>query len=81
MNSSFYKLDIYVSSLKRVVSLKQGNIILANGTVAKTHGLQSKPELNGTFGTIKEWIRDTNKYDVQLSAQQVIRIKMENILV
>jgi len=72
---------IYITSQKKLVYLLPVNVILPNGTVAQIHGLQSKPELNSTFGTIKEWIQDTNKYDVQLSPQQVIRVKVENMRV
>ena len=73
------RYSIYVASLKKVVSLKPGNVVLATGTVAKLEGLESKPELNSKWGTIKDWIRDTNKYDVQLSASQIIRVKVENM--
>lgn len=73
------RYSIYVASLKKVVSLKPGNVVLATGTVAKLEGLESKPELNAKWGTIKDWIRDTNKYDVQLSASQIIRVKVENM--
>jgi hypothetical protein len=54
---------------------------LENGTVGKIEGLMSKPELNGKYGTIKSWIRDSNRYDVQLSAEQIVRVKTENIRV
>jgi len=73
------RYSIYVASLKKVVSLKPGNVVLETGTVAKLEGLESKPELNSKWGTIKDWIRDTNKYDVQLSASQIIRVKVENM--
>jgi len=73
------RYNIYISSLKKFISIRPGNVIFVNKTVAQIVGLQSKPELNGTFGTIKEWIKETNKYDIQLSAQQVIRVKAENI--
>jgi hypothetical protein len=33
------------------------------------------------WGTIMEWVQGTNKYDVQLSAEKIIRIKAENIRV
>ena len=75
------RYNIYVMALEKVVSLKPGNVILDKGTVGSITGLSSKPELNGKWGTIKEWIRDTNKYDVQLSADKIIRIKAENIRV
>ena len=75
------RYNIFVSSLRKTVSLKPGNVVLDNGTVGQITGLQSKPELNGKYGTVKEWIRESNKYDVQLSASQVIRIKVENLRV
>lgn len=75
------RYNIHVSALKKVVSLKPGNVVLEKGTVGQITGLSSKPELNGKFGTIVDWIRDSNKYDVQVSPSQVIRIKVENMRV
>lgn len=74
------RYNIYVSSLKKVVSLKPGNVVLESGVVARVSGLESRPELNGQWGTITGWIRDSNKYDVQLSSSQIIRVKVENML-
>lgn len=74
------RYNIYVASLKKVVSLKPGNVVLEKGIVARVNGLGSRPELNGKWGTIKEWIKDSNKYDVQLSASQIIRVKVENMI-
>lgn len=75
------RYNIYVMAMEKVVSLKPGNVVLDKGTVAQVTGLMSKPELNGKWGTIKDWIRETNKYDVQLSPQHVIRVKVENMRV
>lgn len=75
------RYSIHIKSLSKVASLKPENVILANGTVGKIEGLQNKPGINGKFGTIKKWNRDSNRYDVQLSASQVIRIKPENMRV
>jgi curved DNA-binding protein CbpA len=75
------RYNIHVSALKKIVSLKPANVVLDTGTVGQIYGLKSKPELNGKFGTIQSWIRDSNKYDVQLSPSQVIRIKVENMRV
>merc|ERR1712045_732499 len=75
------RYNIYVSALKKAVSLKPANVVLDNGVVGQIIGLQSKPELNGKFGTVKEWIRETNKYNIQLSPTNVIRIKVENLRV
>lgn len=75
------RYNIHVSALKKFVSLRPANVVLDVGTVGCISGLQSKPELNGKWGTVKDWIRESNKYDVQLSPQQVIRIKVENLRV
>jgi len=82
-NETKERYNIYVSSqsMKKVVCLKAANVVLDVGTVGMVCGLNSRPELNGKFGTIKEWIRENNKYDVQLSPQHVIRVKMENMRV
>ncbi|KAL7541886.1 hypothetical protein ACHAXR_011333 [Thalassiosira sp. AJA248-18] len=73
------RYNIYVASVKKVVSLKPGNVVLETGIVARVYGL-SRPELNGKWGTIKDWIKDSNKYDVQLSSSQIIRVKAENMI-
>ena len=75
------RYNIHVSTLKKVVSLKPANVVLSTGTVGQISGLRSKPQLNGKWGTIQNWIRESNKYDVQLSSQQVVRIKVENLRV
>jgi len=75
------RYNIYVPALKKVVSLRPANVVLETGTVGQISGLKSKPELNGKWGTIVNWIRDSNKYDIQLTPQQVLRIKVENLRV
>lgn len=75
------RYSIYVSSLRKPVSLRPTNVVLNNGTVGMIQGLQSKPELNGKWGTIKEWIRDAGRYNVQISQSSIIKIKLENIRV
>lgn len=80
-DNSKERYNIYVMELSKCVSLKPTNVIFENGTVAKIVNLASKPELNQQFGTIKAWIRDTNRYDVQVSTNQVVRIKVDNVRV
>ncbi len=75
------RYNIHVPALNKVVSLRPANVVLDKGIVGQICGLSSKPELNGKWGTIKDWVRESNKYDVQLSASQVIRIKVENLRV
>lgn len=73
------RYNIHVMQIGKIVSLKPTNVILENGTVGMMTGLQSKPELNGRYGTIKNFNPSTGRYDVQLSADQILRLKLENV--
>lgn len=75
------RYNIHVMALNKVVSLRPANVVLDVGIVGQICGLNNKPELNGKWGTIKGWLRESNKYDVQTSPSQVIRIKVENLRV
>jgi curved DNA-binding protein CbpA len=80
-NEQKERYSIYVMDLSRVLSMKPTNTILDNGTVAMIVGLVSKPQLNGKYGTIKSWVRLANRYEIQLSEKEVIRVKIENVRV
>jgi curved DNA-binding protein CbpA len=73
------RYNIYVMGLSKAMSLKPANVVLDNSTCGKITGLQSKPELNGKWGTIKNFHKDSGRYDVQLSADKILRLKLENI--
>lgn len=73
------RYNVYMMGLSRAMSLKASNLILDNGTVGMITGLQSKPELNGKYGTIKGFKKESGRYDVQLSKSQILRLKLENI--
>jgi hypothetical protein len=80
-NPSNERYSIYVMDVSQAVSLKPTNVILENGTVGQIFGLMSKPELNGKWGTIKNCDKSAGRYDVQLSQDKIIRVKVENIRV
>jgi len=80
-NPTSERYSIYVMTVEQTMSLKPGSVVFVTGTVGQIAGLESKPELNGKWGTIIDWIQDTNKYDLQLSASKIIRIKVENLRV
>jgi len=73
------RYNIYVMSIRKCISLKPSNIVLDNGTVGQITGLQSKPELNGRWATINGFNSSTGRYDVQLSADKILRLKLDNI--
>lgn len=73
------RYNVYVIGVSKAIGLFPSNVILENGTVGMITGLQSKPELNGKFGTIKSFNIESGRYDVQLSKDKVLRLKLENI--
>eukprot|EP00536_Pseudo-nitzschia_multiseries_P003988 jgi/Psemu1/253130/estExt_Genewise1Plus.C_640012 len=73
------RYNIYVMSISKCISLKPSNIVLDNGTVGRITGLQAKPELNGQWGTINGFNSSTGRYDIQLSADKILRLKLDNI--
>ena len=75
------RYNIHVMDIGKIVSLKPANVILESGTVGMIIGLQSKPELNGRYGTIKKFDETSGRYDVQLSPDQILRLKLENVRV
>jgi len=75
------RYNVHVMDIGKIVSAKPSNVVLENGTVGMITGLQSKPELNGRHGTIKNFNKETGRYDVQLSADQIVRLKLENVRV
>mmetsp|Transcript_17981 Transcript_17981/g.42429 ORF Transcript_17981/g.42429 Transcript_17981/m.42429 type:complete len:378 (-) Transcript_17981:191-1324(-) len=80
-NGSKERYNIYVMDMSKVVSLKPANVVLENETVGHIIGLQSKPELNGNWGTIKSFDRQAGRYEVQVSRDQILRLKLENVVV
>jgi hypothetical protein len=75
------RYQIYCMDMAKVLSLRPTNVVLENGTVGHIVGLQAKPQLNGKFGTIKSWDRTSNRYDVYISPDQILRLKAENVRV
>merc|ERR1719158_1998941 len=73
------RYNLYVASVSKTVSLKPSNVVLEDGTVGMITGLQSKPELNGQWGTVQRFNADSGRYDVQLSEDRILRLKPDNI--
>mmetsp|Transcript_30995 Transcript_30995/g.42949 ORF Transcript_30995/g.42949 Transcript_30995/m.42949 type:complete len:269 (+) Transcript_30995:158-964(+) len=61
-----------------LISLTLHNLILQAGTRVKVQNL-SKMEYNGKCGAITEFDKEVGRYVVQLSAQQSLKLKPENI--
>jgi curved DNA-binding protein CbpA len=73
------RYNVYIMSTGKALSLRPSNVVLEDGTVGQIVNLQSKPELNGQWGTIKSFNSQSGRYDIQLSADKILRLKLENI--
>ena len=72
------RYSIHVPAINKVLSLKPVNVVLENGTVVRLI-VPTRSELNDKYGTIKSFNKENEKYDVQLSSQQIIRLKADNV--
>jgi len=73
------RYTVYVTNKSKAISVRPSNLILDNGTVGQISGLVSKPELNGRWGTVSKFDKGSGRYDVQLSIDKIVRLKLDNI--
>lgn len=82
-NRYVVKVDHLLST--REISLQPTNIRITNGTLIRLEGLQQASQWNGMYGTIICFIEDTSgtagfgRYEVKLSRQYGVRVKVENV--
>lgn len=75
----------YLLSPSREISIKPTNIRIPSGTCVRLEGLQRTPQWNGKYGTIVGWVEDgsgtsgSGRYEVCLSRQYAVRVRMENV--
>ena len=80
-NRYVVKVD-YLFSDSREISLKPTNIRIPNGTCVRLEGLEQASQWNMKYGTIIKWVGDSNgsqRYEVCLSRQYGVRVKLENV--
>lgn len=56
-----------------------GGESLTLGTLCKIHGLQSKPELNGSFARVAKYLPASDRYSVVTGAR-VLSLKVSNLM-
>ncbi|GMI38724.1 hypothetical protein TeGR_g861 [Tetraparma gracilis] len=71
---------VHLSREHKTVALKPENVVLATGTVARTAGLKSAAH-NGKWGTIESFDKAAGRVELRVSAGDVIRVKLENVIV
>ena len=66
--------------------LRSNEIVTPNGTIVRLEGLGQRPEYNGKYGKVVSWFErygqygyDTSYYEVQLSYDNIVRVKMANV--
>ncbi len=62
------------------------DFVIPRETIVRLEDLEERPEYNGTYGKVVDWVErieddglDTSFYDVQLSADIIVRVKMDTV--
>lgn len=71
---------IHVTTTKQTVSVKPENLILPRNALVVITGVQSKPELNGTKATIVSFDTQAQRYTVQISPSDQLKLKKESVI-
>ena len=80
-----YVVKVYNLLSTREISIQPANIRVPNGTLVRLEGLQQASQWNGKYGTVTNFFEDTNgtagsgRYEVRLSRQYGVRVKMDNV--
>ena len=83
-NRYVVKVDFLLAPT-REVSLQPSNIRIPNGTLVRLEGLQQASQWNGKYGTIARWVESDSgtpgggRYEIRLSRQYGVRVKMDNV--
>ena len=87
-NRYVVKVDFMLAPT-REISIQPCNILIPNGTCIRLEGLQQASQWNGKYGTIARWVENNEssgtttagggRYEVRLSRQYGVRVKMENV--
>mmetsp|Transcript_19156 Transcript_19156/g.24853 ORF Transcript_19156/g.24853 Transcript_19156/m.24853 type:complete len:359 (-) Transcript_19156:156-1232(-) len=70
---------INISVTKQTIAVTYNHLILPKDALVRIINVQSRPELNGTNGTITHWDSAAKRYNVQINQKETMRLKMENV--
>ncbi|KAJ8601720.1 hypothetical protein CTAYLR_003198 [Chrysophaeum taylorii] len=70
---------VHVTTTKQTVSVKQDNLLLPKSALVTIVGVQSKPHLNGKQGTVLTWDSAAQRYTVQMSSTDHLKLKKDNV--
>jgi len=71
---------VVLASGKQTVAVKAENLLLPKGALVAIVGVLSKPHLNGKNATVVSWDAASQRYLVQISTADQLRLKKENVL-
>ena len=70
---------VVLTAANQTVSVKGENLILPRGALVTVANVQSKPELNGRKGTVQSWDNAAQRYLVQISPSDQLKLKIANV--
>lgn len=70
---------VVLAATNQTVSVRADSLILPRGALVEIKDVQSKPELNGRKGTVQSWDSGAQRYLVQTTPQDQLKLKIPNV--
>merc|ERR1712146_340600 len=70
----------HVSLGGQMAALQPGNLILSKGVRARVVGLTNGAQYNSRVGKVLDFDREAGRYLLQLSQDQQLKVKLENLM-
>ena len=70
---------VVLAATNQTVSVRADSLILPRGALVEIKDVQSKPELNGRKGTVQSWDSQAQRYRVQTTPQDQLKLKIPNV--
>ena len=74
----FDKYKVKIDS--NVIGLSPSNVIIDNNNLVKIRNIESRKDLNGKIGLIKEYDSTTNKYIIMTDDNRSFKLKIDNVI-
>jgi len=70
---------VHITETRQTVAVRHENLLLPKGALVRLVGIQAKPHLNDTLGTIQTYDSDAQRYGVQISPSDILKLKPANV--
>ena len=65
----------------KFIGLSPSNVIIDNNNLVKIRNIESRKDLNGKIGLIKEYDSASNKYIIMIDDNRSFKLKIDNVII